>query len=157
VKTTILAACVLASISTAASAASSTPCLTASEHDAALVRQLQTELMVAALKCAGHSADLSGRYNTFVRKFGKEIGANGDTLRGYFSRAYGSGHARSKMDAYITSLANDAVMKTINEPGFCDNMTPVFDKVLTLDGKDLGTYAGETIRRTGTLVACSKK
>lgn len=136
-------------------AIASTPCFTAAEHKATMVRQLQTELMVAALKCAGHPADLSGRYNAFIRKFGKEIGANADVLRGYFSRAYGSGHAR-KMDSFVTSLANDAVMRTLGETGFCDNMTPVFDKVLGLDGKDLEHFASETVKPRDSVAICAK-
>lgn len=121
-----------------------------------MVRQLQTELMVSALKCVGHPADLSGRYNTFIHKFGREISSTSDTLRGYFSRSYGSGHAR-KMDAYVTTLANEAVISTINDTGFCDHMTPVFDKVMVLDAKDLATFASETVKPRGTLIACSTK
>lgn len=154
-KTSTLAASLLALIvSTGASAAA--PCLTDAEHKASMVRQLQTELMVAALKCAGHPADLSGRYNTFIRKFGHDLSSNADTLRAYFSRAYGSGHAR-KMDSFVTSLANEAVIRTINEQGFCDNMTPVFDKVLGLDGHDLETFASQTVTPRETLAQCAKK
>ncbi len=155
-KTSTLAACLLTLIVSTGASAASTPCLTDSEHKASMVRQLQTELMVAALKCAGHPADLSGRYNTFVKKFGRDLSSNADTLRAYFSRAYGSGHAR-KMDSFVTSLANDAVIRTINEQGFCDSMTPVFDKVLGLENNDLETFASQTVTPRETLVQCAKK
>lgn len=119
-----------------------------------MVRQLQTELMVAALKCAGHPADLAGRYNTFIRKFGGEIGNNAEVLRGYFKRSYGGGHAR-KMDAYVTSLANDAVMRTIGETSFCENTAQVFDKVLAVESKDLEHFATTAVTPRQSVLACA--
>lgn len=136
-------------------AAAPTNCLSAAEHRASLVRQLQTELMVAALSCARHpSASLTGRYNAFVHKFGKDLSSNAEVLRGYFSRAYGKAQAR-QFDAYITALANEASRRSMVQPQLCESISPLFDSVLKIENRELESFAAANVEPSGRVAACA--
>lgn len=137
--TVLLAAAALLAAEPAAAAPTSCP--TPREQSAAKVRQLQTELMVAALTCANHpTASHTQRYNSFIRKFSSNLVDNADVLRGYFSRAYGKSQGR-QFDAYITAMANEASLRVMGVAGFCEAMEPIFEKVLGLSGRDLERFA----------------
>ncbi len=124
-------------------AAAAPTCFTNKEIRASQVRQLQTELMVAALSCKDPSLDFAGRYNAFVHKFGKNLAENASTLRGYFTRRYGKGQARY-FDRYITALANEAAHRSMGVSGYCDRMVPVFEQVLTIKRPELETFAARS-------------
>lgn len=112
----IVALCMTTSVSALAQSA----CPTAAEARAERTRILQTELMVAALKCRGRpELGLYEKYNAFVQKFTPQLVEHGKTLTAYFSRAYGPDY-RSHMDKYITSLANTVSMASDRDPDFCD-------------------------------------
>lgn len=121
-------------------------CFSKHEQRAHFVRQLQTELMVAALSCKNQALDLRGRYTAFVSKFGPKLAENADTLRGYFVRAHGKGGHMRQFDAYITALANEASKRSMGLDNFCDEMQPVFDKVLAVEGKELENFAVATVK-----------
>ena len=119
-------------ISAPAMAASScpTPAETAAEH----VRILQTELMVAALKCRARTdLNLYDKYNTFVRKYTPELVQHGKALTGYFERTYGAGY-RQKLDKYITTLANSVSISSDKNAKFCDSLSAEADAVLAGTG-----------------------
>lgn len=119
-------------------------CYTAVEAGAVGVRQLQTELMVAALKCHNHG--YAPMYNAFVGKFRPNLSRNADVLRAHFSRAYGRDHAR-RFDTYITSLANEASIRSIRTSDYCASMGPVFDSLLAdIRSHELEAYALRTMK-----------
>lgn len=140
VKPTISALAIAIAISGPAAAAPT--CFTNKEMRASQVRQLQTELMVAALSCKDPSLDFAGRYNAFVHKFGKNLAENATTLRGYFSRRYGKRHAHH-FDAYITSLANNAAHHSMGVNGYCGQMAPLFEQVLRINARELESFAAK--------------
>ena len=72
------------------------------ERESLNVRQLQTQLMVAALSCNQRSD-----YNDFVRRFRPALADHSGVMKGYFRRIYGSRSAH-EINAYVTRLANEA-------------------------------------------------
>jgi len=152
-KTATAAALLLVATLQPAAAAS---CLTPKEQRATLVRQLQTELMVAALTCARDpGSDLSGRYKAFVERFGDELIANADVLRGYFARAYGKAQNR-RFDSFITALANEASRRAMGVQGYCRDAAPRFEAVLGVGGDGLERFAAETVTPSQRLEACAR-
>jgi hypothetical protein len=105
-------------------------CFTPQEASAHHVRQVQTEMMVAALKCRHHSQELPKQYNSFVTKFNKPLSENAKTLKSFFARAYGKDQSR-EFDTYITSLANDASLKSMQDPEYCETVKNLFDQALS--------------------------
>ena len=119
-------------------------CYSPDEAKAAQLRRFQTDLMVAALKCEWHPANMHDKYNQFVGKFGPQLSGNAQVLRGYFARAYGKDRDR-RFDAFITTLANDASQKSINNDDYCEDSVPSFDEALQAQGSDLNSVAAKYV------------
>jgi hypothetical protein len=98
-KSAIAALCMAALSAAPASAA----CWTAAEVDAAKVRELETMLMVNALRCRHSGEDFLGSYNHFVREGRVALTRVNETLRGHFAA---SGTGLNGYDRYVTALAN---------------------------------------------------
>ena len=98
------AAAIAICLSSAAPAASGA-CWTQADVSAAKVRQLQTKLMVAALRCRASGVDILASYNRFIRAKRGEITAANDRLKAHFRAAHPSTGERD-YDRYTTSLAN---------------------------------------------------
>jgi hypothetical protein len=125
---------VIAAVTTAAPALAAPQCPSLAEANAERVRILQTELMVAALKCRARTdLGLFEKYNTFVRTFTPELVEHGKALTSYFQRSYGSIY-RQKMDTFITSLANTVSIASDKDPQFCDITSQRADAVLAGTG-----------------------
>ena len=90
--------------------------LTAKEKEAIAFRYLQTELMVAALSCG--RKEYRAKYNTFVIRYRPALRRNGRALRAIFKRSYGSAGKR-QLDDYITRLANEASVRSMQRGEFC--------------------------------------
>lgn len=116
-------------------------CPTSAENAALSMRSLQTELMVAALSCQA-----KGDYNTFVRQFQPELVRNGKAMRGYFQRRYG-GRSESRMNSYVTSVANRASQDSLSSNNFCDSARKLFSNVLRLRSNEIQEFAIERARR----------
>lgn len=145
----VVAFALAAGIATPVFAAS---CSTPAEARAAKVRQLQTELMVAALKCNGHpTLDIPAKYNSFVSSNNGHLSKNADVLRGYFSRTYGKGSGK-RFDSFITSLANDASMRSLNVSGYCESMDPIM--TAALETRDLEGFAESQSFGSNGVTAC---
>lgn len=69
---------------------------------AAKVRDLETMLMVGALRCRAHDYALLNDYNRFVNASRAALTAVNDTLRGQFASAGGL----NAYDRYVTAIAN---------------------------------------------------
>jgi hypothetical protein len=117
-KAKVTAAMILAAGGTAAQAQQA--CWQAYEVQAARVRDLQTLLMVGALKCSGPGYDVAGHYNNFVTKNRSALAGYNDVLKVRFMREEGIRAGQRAYDQFTTALANvhsDSAQAT--ETGFC--------------------------------------
>ncbi|WP_108810103.1 hypothetical protein [Sphingorhabdus sp. Alg231-15] len=74
--------------------------------DAAHVRDLQSRLMVAALRCAKSEHDVLPHYNRFVRDKKPLLKLGNGILRGHFAQGRNKRQAIKHYDRYAVSLAN---------------------------------------------------
>jgi len=81
-------------------------CWKSDEASAAGVRELQSMLMVAALRCqvAGHP--MMDDYNQFVQANRTAIGAMNDRIKAHFIRGFGPAGGQRAYDSFTTSMAN---------------------------------------------------
>jgi hypothetical protein len=100
-----LGAAALAICLSSAAPAASGACWTQADVSAAKVRQLQTKLMVAALRCRASGVDILASYNRFIRAKRGEITSANDRLKAHFRAASRSSGERD-YDRYTTALAN---------------------------------------------------
>lgn len=102
------------------------------------MRALQTELMVAGLKC---SAD---QWNNFTAKFKAVIKLDADRLQRVFSKAYGKG-GQTEMNAFVTQLANDASQRSnaFTEADYCKQQDVLYSKVLALTAAELEKFSAK--------------
>jgi hypothetical protein len=80
-------------------------CWKADEVAAAKVRDLETMLMVSALRCRAHG-NMLARYNKFVVHARPALTHVNDTLRAHFADSVGQGRALNAYDSYVTRIAN---------------------------------------------------
>ncbi|PWR23946.1 hypothetical protein [Zavarzinia compransoris] len=120
------------------------------------VRRLQTELMVAALRCH-KDADLkiADKYNSFVRKFSDEMVAQTKTLQVLFKREYGGSHMK-QFDIYVTALANEISQRSQRTPSYCKQVADLLDQVNAVKPKEIATFSSQApvIVRTSLTTAC---
>ena len=96
-------------------------CLNGPEARAERIRIVQTELMVAALKCRSRpELRLNETYDRFVRDFTPELIENARILSNYFRRGHGAEYEK-QLDGFITGLANRISLISTRYPGFCDD------------------------------------
>jgi hypothetical protein len=81
-------------------------CWKSEEASAAGVRELQSMLMVAALRCqvAGHP--MMSDYNQFVQSNRAAIGAMNDRIKAHFIHSFGPVGGQRAYDSFTTSMAN---------------------------------------------------
>lgn len=80
-------------------------CWGESQVAAARVRDLQSRLMVDALRCRAFGIDILGAYNEFVRSNRATLQAANAVIMGQFSRGFGRA-AQTEYDRFATALAN---------------------------------------------------
>ena len=80
-------------------------CWAAQDIAAAKVRDLQTMLMVATLRCRADGMDVSADYNDFVVANRDAITAMNQRLKAHFWAA-GSVDGQAQYDRFVTALAN---------------------------------------------------
>lgn len=100
------------------------------------MRALQTELMVAGIKCS------AGRWNSFALQFKTTIKSDADRLQLLFRKTYGKSGA-DRMNAFVTQLANDASQRSNGaaEADYCRQEDVLFQKVLALTGSELERFS----------------
>lgn len=98
------AAVILCVVSTTAQAQES--CWQPHEVQAARVRDLQTLLMVGALKCNAPSYNTAGHYNNFVAQNRAILGGYNGVLKVRFMREHGVSEGQRAYDNFTTALAN---------------------------------------------------
>lgn len=79
------------------------PCWSAHAVSAARVRQMQTMLMVAALRCRAAKLDIIADYDGFVRAQGDAIASANLAIKQHFAAIGGT---QADYDRFATSLAN---------------------------------------------------
>ena len=98
-------------VAAAAAAMAATPaeaamgCWNESQRAAAQVRDLQSRLMVDALRCRAYGIDILGAYNEFVRSNRATLQAANAVIMGQFARGFG-GEGQREYDRFTTALAN---------------------------------------------------
>lgn len=113
------------------------------EQAALDVRYLQTELMVAALSC-GNPA-YHKQYNVFVGRFGKSLKTHANVLKSYFNRQYGK-QGTKEMDSYVTRLANEASLRSMQQATFCQDSAALFQRVTALQPTSLASFSASIAR-----------
>lgn len=141
VRRVILGAVGIATSMGIAGSALAASCATPTEIKAFQTRMLQTELMMAALACG--EAD---RYNQFIRRFTPELTNGGNVMRSYFSRAYGGNAGATKLNAVMTSYANESSRDrtAVGDAVFCARASDMFVSVLQVPGPQMVHQAGLT-------------
>lgn len=81
-------------------------CWDEQETAAAMVRDLQTTLMVAALRCRVVGHDVLTDYNAFVNANRAALASMNDRLKRRFNQAHGAVEGQRQYDRFTTSLAN---------------------------------------------------
>jgi len=99
--------CVLLSmISVLAVPAQAATCWKERHVAAAKVRDLETMLMVSALRCRLSGQDFLADYNGFIRQSRSALVDVNERLRAHFQEAVGAAGALDAYDRYVTSIAN---------------------------------------------------
>lgn len=86
--------------------AATSDCWSAQEVSAAKVRDLQTMLMVAGLRCRGTRTDVLAGYNRFVAINRAAIMDVNARLKTHFNTAFGPAEGQRRYDRFTTALAN---------------------------------------------------
>jgi len=81
-------------------------CWKSDEASAASVRELQSMLMVAALRCQVSGYPMMNDYNQFVQANRTAIVAMNDRIKAHFIRAFGPVGGQRAYDSFTTSMAN---------------------------------------------------
>ena len=81
-------------------------CWNAQRVAAAKVRDLQSRLMVATMRCSAMGIDILPAYNDFVRTNRSTIQAANGVIKAQFNAAYGGGRGQTEYDRFTTRLAN---------------------------------------------------
>ena len=124
------------------------------------VRKLQSKLMVAAISCE----DSRLAYNDFVVHYRPALRQHGDALKAKFRSQYGGGF-QSKLDSYVTLLANEASQQSNRDrAAFCADARATFarlsrgasplDKVISGDVAD---RTAMNFHYQGRQVACAEE
>ena len=97
-------------------------CWEAEEYEAARMRDLQTVLMVSALKCGRADADMPLAYNKWVGRAKAKLLAGEQKLLAHFVRE----GDQSKYDKFTTALAN-RYSEYAEDPRFCARAKKLLD------------------------------
>ncbi len=100
----IAAAIALAAIGTSIPAQAA--CWSEEAVSAAKVRDLETMLMVGALRCRLSGENFLGDYNHLIQQSRTALTAMNDTLRAHFVEAAGPRGGLDAYDRYVTAIAN---------------------------------------------------
>ncbi len=87
--------------------AAANDCWSAQETSAAKIRDLQSMLMVAALRCHGSGVNVLASYNGFVNANRGELILANNSIKAHFSRISGSVEGQRRYDRFATALANN--------------------------------------------------
>jgi hypothetical protein len=115
------------------------------------MRALQTELMVAGLKCSAE------KFNAFTSQFRSTIKLNADRLQTLFKKTYGAA-GPTRMNSFVTQLANDASQRSngASEKDYCRQEDRLFEQVLALTAAELEQFsAGRSLAVAAPVALCA--
>lgn len=130
-----LALCIVAHSASAASTAG----WSEADRSAATIREFQTRLMVAALRCRAAGINLLASYNQFIAADRAELTAANDRLKTHFKSANPVGGDRD-YDRYTTSLANGSAGEQWS-PESCDRAARLAREAAASSGNLLAVAA----------------
>jgi hypothetical protein len=139
------------SSSTAAASKPGDSCKPTPDQAGIGIRALQTELMVAGLKCSAE------QWNNFTAKFKTTLKVDAVRLQRAFSKAYGKSGS-TQMNAFVTSLANEASQRSngLSEADYCKQQDILFTKVLALTEKELERFSvGRKLNVAAPVALCA--
>ena len=116
-------------------------CYTAAEWPAFNVKVMQEFLQDAALQCTrvvGHNHDAD--YNGFINRSSAGVMANANILRAHFKRVY-RGASETKMDRFVTRIANVAQSRSMTSMTFCADSDVLFNEVQGASSANLQVVA----------------
>jgi hypothetical protein len=154
-KTHTRAALAAAAIATClvATAAPAATCWSQADVSAAKVRELQTRLMVATLRCRATGVNILASYNNFVGTAKPAIVAANDRLKAHFGAA-GPVAGQRDYDRYTTTLAN-AYGAADTGPESCAEAANLAAEATAARG-DLAAFAEHAVPvATATSAVCS--
>jgi hypothetical protein len=140
--------------SSSSAAAASKPgdaCKPTPEQASIGIRALQTELMVAGLKCSAE------QWNNFTAKFKATLKTDADRMQRLFAKAYGKSGS-TQMNAFVTSLANEASQRSngFAEVDYCKQEDVLFQKVLALTSLELERFSvGRKLNVAAPVALCA--
>ncbi|API58127.1 hypothetical protein BSL82_01440 [Tardibacter chloracetimidivorans] len=127
-------------LATALEAQAQPTCWHSYEIEAARVRDLQTMLMMSALKCGSAGGTLESQYNAFVNKKRPLLTGHNNVLKARFMRESGIDGGQSAYDRFTTGLANShsARAQSVN---FCDMAGTLMTLAAGSTDEELSTLA----------------
>lgn len=151
----IALALAMAAVTSTANAAE--VCWRTEEMNAAKVRNLQSQLMVAALECSKSGLGNDRLYDRFISSNrGALIGFN-DAIKMYFARAYGVAEGRHAYDQFTTALANRQAVRAATTEDFCRSADTLMRLALDARPNELVALASDVEERPfGVGVTCDE-
>jgi hypothetical protein len=123
------AAAVVALVSTPVGAT----CWNSQETAAATIREFQSMLMVATLRCQVAHHDITAEYNDFLRANKNLIQRENERIKAFFVRGHGAAAGQKAYDAYTTHLANGYGAEG-SSTEICDNMASLAREATLIAG-----------------------
>jgi hypothetical protein len=149
-RTAVVAAALI--LTTAAPAVAKPVCYKPTEVRAVQFRQLQIELMVAALKCRGVDPSFQDKYAGYVGKVGPALSRNAQELRAMFAR---QGKGSAALDRFVTDLSNEASIRSLATEDYCEAQDAKFEKLLAMKPHEVEAFAAETMERPNMPANCT--
>jgi hypothetical protein len=110
-------------------------CWTGPEATAATLRELQSMLMVATLRCQVARHDITAEYNDYLRANKVIITRGNDRLKAHFVKANGAGGSQRAYDSFTTHLANGYGADG-SSGELCDNVAGLSREAALLGGNE---------------------
>jgi hypothetical protein len=141
------AACAAATLALASQAAAGPACWTPREVESARVRDLQTIMMVGALRCSAAGYNTAFGYDRFVVRHRAELARHNDVLKAHFYNAGGRQAGNRDYDAFTTALANAHSSGSDDMRGYCDRVDWLVRTAASTPSDELVLFAEEISER----------
>jgi len=76
---------------------------------------------------------------------------HGNVMKTYFTREYGA-QGSKQMDTYVTRLANEASLRSMQQASFCQDSSVLFERIAAIDAPSLEGFSA-AIARNREMVA----
>ncbi len=134
------AASILITLAMVFPAHSETACWQPYEVEAARVRDLQTLMLMGALKCGNAGSAVEAGYNNFVAKNRNTIINNNNILKAHFMRDGGISGGQEAYDKFVTGLANSHSARA-QSGSFCEVSNTLMTLAQDASESELATLA----------------